>query len=62
MRRWPWRRPAPDTTGLENARRELAQAHAEDPRISTIADAHRRKQATNHFGEQLARALMGGHR
>lgn len=57
--RWPWKRPEPDTAGLEEARQELAQARANNPRVTRVVEAHHRKQRENHFGEQFARAIGG---
>lgn len=62
MRAWPFKRAAPDTTGLEESRQLLAKARADEIPVSRLVEAHRRQQRENHFGPRIAKALGAPHR
>ena len=55
--RWPFRRREPDHEGLADARRMLAKARADEPRVARIVREHKARQAENHFAEKFKKAM-----
>lgn len=56
--RWPWKqRPHVDDTDFREARKALAKARADEPRVAHIVAEHRRKQEENRFGPTVHNAL-----
>ena len=54
-----WSKPKPDSDGIEQARRMLAQAHAETPEVRELAARLRAKRKANNFGPRIHAALQG---
>lgn len=59
-RMWPYRRRHPvDAAGLEDAKRTLAKARADEVKVAATVDRTRRRLEENHLAMTFDQALGG---
>lgn len=54
---WPFHIHRRESAGSDQARAELERLEAQRPEVERLAEAGRRQQARNHFGEGIEKAM-----